>query len=64
MNFGGNFDFYGRLATTPFDFEATEIFEQNLLHQICDIPTRYATTAAVWMSNLDFYIYVDHSKSQ
>ena len=62
MNFGGNFDFYGTLATTPFDFEATEIFEQNLLHQICDIPTRYSTTAAghsvslldhLWVSRVD-----------
>ena len=39
MNFGGNFDFYGTLPTTPFDFEATAIFEQHLLHQICDVPT-------------------------
>ena len=44
LNFGGNFDFYGSLATTPFDFEATDIFEQNLLHQVCDIPTRFAST--------------------
>ena len=62
MNFGGNFDFYGTLPTTPFDFEATEIFEQHLLHQICDVPTRYATTAIghsvslldhLWVSRVD-----------
>ena len=59
MNFGGNFDFYGSLSTTPFDFEATQIFEQNLLHQLCDIPTRFASTAAGNSVSLIDHLWVD-----
>ena len=46
LNFGSNFSFHGTLNTSPFEFDFTEIFEQFLLHQTCDIPTRYSSTAA------------------
>ena len=43
-NCGANHKFFGTLPTTPFDFEVTNIFQQNFLSQLVDIPTRYSTS--------------------
>ena len=58
LNFGG-YDFYGTLTTTPFDVSCHEIFEQHLMQQLCDLPTRFATTAVGHSVSLIDNIWTD-----
>ena len=60
FNYGGGiFDFYKTLSTTPFDSEIANIFEQNFLTQLIDIPTRYQTTINGHSVSLIDHIWID-----
>ena len=58
-NYGGNFDFFGTLPTTPFDFEITNIFQSYLLTQLVDIPTRTVTSVNGHSVSLLDHIWID-----
>ena len=59
MNFGNNFEFYGSLKTTPFDFEATSILQQSCLNQIIDRSTHFAKTTNGHTASLLDHIWID-----
>ena len=59
FNYGGVFDFFNTLSTTPFDYETANIFEQNFLTQLIDVPTRYQTTINGHSVSLLDHIWID-----
>ena len=58
-NCGANHEFFGTLPTTPFDFEVTNIFQQNFLSQLVDVPTRYSTSINGHSVSLLDHIWID-----
>ena len=59
FNYGGVFDYFNTLSTTPFDYETANIFEQNFLTQLIDVPTRYQTTINGHSVSLLDHIWID-----